>query len=1074
MSKSSSIHTVANAASAACTIIIPTKDKLEFLQPCLESVLATTTASPFNVLLIDNNSEELATRKYLDSLTDEPLVRVVEWNHPFNYSALNNFAATLSDAEVLCFLNNDIEILQYDWLDHLLPMAQRQDVGAVGCLLLYPDRSIQHGGVALDQYGFARHIARHEQQNFFARFGLDHPFAVEAITAACMLTRRDLFLGLGGFNAETLAIAYNDVDYCLRLAEQDLPCLIHPAVCHIHHESISRQDDKLEINQTRAKKEFDFVLGRWRNLLQGRQYESGLPEQIAYQIATQNNLTTTIKRAKGILFPDAPASESITSVANTPVRAANSSTEIFAIQQREIDVLRAQTIHLKEAHRLIEQSAFWRMTAPLRYLWELIPRRQIHHKVHAGSTEASNRPITKNHRNGSILDNNISASISKADYDAKAKIRLNQFLCNQQRLTFAITERPEISILLVFFNQAHLSYLCLESLLEHGDVPFEIIIVDNASTDQTNELLQRLDQVTVQHNDSNLGFVHAVNQGAQLAKSPCLLLLNNDALLEPATLSSALQTLQSAPDIVTVGAKIKLLDGSLQEAGSIIWNDGSCAGYGRGEDPQNYAFMMQREVDYCSGAFLLIDAKIFREMGGFDLDFAPAYYEESDFCIRLHEKGYRVIYEPKAQITHYEFASSGGKSQASKLQRGHRVILCQKHASYLQAKLTREPDNLLLARTANQHRNFLVIDDRVPYPSLGAGYPRCLELLNALASTGVGLTFYPLQFPHDDWEQVYTVLNPTIEVVIGEGQAGLATFLQKRQGFYQKIMVSRLHNIDVMYKMLEDQPDLLGKAELIYDAEAVTATREIMRRRLWGEQVSKEEEDKEIAKEIELASKATQVTAVSQSEAQLFQQFGIGQTTVLGHRLNARATEKPFAERSGLLFVGALRDEGSPNVDSLLWFLINCFPQIESKCPQIKLVVVGDLTAPSLVTVNKSNVEFTGRLASLDELYNECRVFIAPTRFAAGIPHKVHEAASRGIPSVTTPLLAKQLGWKHEQELLCADGAALFAAQCLRLNSDESLWNQIRQGGLTAVERDCSPTVFRVRLMQLFDLPEQG
>ena len=142
---------------------------------------------------------------------------------------------------------------------------------------------------------------------------------------------------------------------------------------------------------------------------------------------------------------------------------------------------------------------------------------------------------------------------------------------------------------------------------------------------------------------------------------------------------------------------------------------------------------------------------------------------------------------------------------------------------------------------------------------------------------------------------------------------------------------------------------------------------------------------------------------------------------MLGHTIASEPGSNHFKQRDGLLFVGALRDEGSPNVDSLLWFLINVFPLLEQAIPGIQLNVVGDNSAPSLATISKPSINFTGRLDSIDQMYNSCRVFIAPTRFAAGIPHKVHEAAAKGLPSVTTALLAKQLGWQDGKELLIAD-----------------------------------------------------
>tara|TARA_B100000579_G_C22588116_1_gene736744 strand:- start:269 stop:829 length:561 start_codon:yes stop_codon:yes gene_type:complete len=185
--------------------------------------------------------------------------------------------------------------------------------------------------------------------------------------------------------------------------------------------------------------------------------------------------------------------------------------------------------------------------------------------------------------------------------------------------------------------------------------------------------------------------------------------------------------------------------------------------------------------------------------------------------------------------------------------------------------------------------------------------------------------------------------------------------------------------------------------------------------------------------------------------------------------MTANPGNNSFINRDGLLFVGALRDEGAPNVDSLLWFCINVLPLIERNLPRIKVYVVGELGAPSLFTIKKENISFLGKIKHLDEIYNQCKVFIAPTRFAAGIPHKVHEAAANGIPCVTTELLAKQLNWTDGEELLIGDTPDEFAAQCLRLYGDQKLWKNIREQGLSAINNDCSQTNFQKQLKSILN-----
>ncbi|NKB34513.1 MAG: glycosyltransferase [Pseudomonadales bacterium] len=717
-----------------------------------------------------------------------------------------------------------------------------------------------------------------------------------------------------------------------------------------------------------------------------------------------------------------------------------------------------------ELNRILS-SPSWRVMGPARRIGRLFSGTEY-------TVEFQEQPIeeAEEQADAKAVQPNESADYSdKAEYDKDAKQALESFLESEDRLQFCVEESPLISIILVFYNQAHLSLLCLQSLLEHGDTAFELIVIDNASSDSSNALLDKMDNANIVRNTDNLGFVKAVNQGAELARGEYLLLLNNDAVIHERTLSAALSSIRDDASVGAVGGKIVLTDGSLQEAGSIIWRDGSCLGYGRGGDPDAGAYQFERDVDYCSGAFLLFRQSDFKELGGFDLDYAPAYYEESDFCIRLQKKGLRVVYNPKAIITHYEFASSGGISGAVALQKEHQTLLCEKHGDWLEKQRVSDPTEIILARSANRNPNVLVIDDRVPHPSLGSGYPRAAHLLNSLEAMDLNITFYPLQFPVDDWLETYRTLASGIEVILDSGRMGLQAFLESRKDFFQYIIVSRVHNMAFFKELMEAAPGLTEGVKLIYDAEALTAPREIMQKKLNQQLISEQEISELYSKEMEQANAADLVIAVSNKESETYKEHGIETVSVLGHTLQATPGKKEFSAREGILFVGALRDEGSPNVDSMLWFTVNVLPLIEAAIPEIKLHVVGDKSAQSLASIEKSNVSFLGRVDKLDDVYNNCKLFIAPTRFAAGIPHKVHEAAAMGLPSVTTPLLAEQLGWQHEKELLIGADPKGFADQCVRLYQDEGLWQSVRSAALEAADSDCSDAQFQENLKSLFD-----
>ena len=722
--------------------------------------------------------------------------------------------------------------------------------------------------------------------------------------------------------------------------------------------------------------------------------------------------------------------------------------------------LTMQVKQLERAHALIEDSLFWRATYPLR---------QVRNWFHRVRTDVVSEALKPELESSSVQTRNEPLSVKTA-YSVQAKQHLKEFLARAEPLVLPESNSPKVSILLVFFNQAHLSLLCLESIIEHAS-EVEVIIVDNHSTDKTAQLLNLISGAKLIKNQDNLGFVKAVNQGAALAGAEHILLLNNDTRLEKGAIEYANETLESGEDIGAVGGKILLLDGSLQEAGSLIWQDGSCLGYGRGEDPEQPEYMFRRDVDYCSGAFLLFRKQDFIALNGFDEQFAPAYYEESDFCVRLRKSGKRVVYDPRAIITHFEFASTGGINKASELQLAHRQLFCQKHSDFLSQFYDHTRCSPLQARSPTGLHNVLVIDDRVPYPSMGSGYPRSCHLLQTLLAMPVRLTFYPLQFPHDDWQEIYAQIGMDFEVMLDHGRERLLEFLQSRIGFFDCIIVSRDHNMDFFNQAVLLDPRIAQHTRIIYDAEALIAPRKIMHRRLLGETVSEAEAISAIKQEAHKARLADAVIAVSEYEADYFRSYENKTTVVAGHAIRPRRTENVFASRKDLLFVGALREDDSPNVDSLVWFMEQCWPAIRTAEPETRLVVVGDNTAPALNGINDKRIVFRGRQASIESFYDTCRVFIAPTRFAAGIPHKVHEAAANGLPSVVTPLLAGQLNWSHDSELLVAESGEQFAEQCLRLYRSPELWAKLQEGGLRAAGRDCSEETFSQAIISAVEPP---
>jgi GT2 family glycosyltransferase len=244
------------------SVIVPTRDRLHLLRTCLDGLIRTRYPA-MDVIVVDNGSNEPATLEYLAGL-DPARFQVLRDDGPFNFSRLNNRAAQLARGKLLCLLNNDIEMLASDWLEIMVRQALRPEVGAVGARLLYPDGRIQHAGVVLGICGGAAHahrLLRPGAEGYFRRHDL--PQFVSAVTAACLVVRRESFEAVGGLDENNFAVAFNDVDLCMRLNQRGWQSLYEPRATLIHHESVSRGFDRDPVGAARLAGELAALKARW-------------------------------------------------------------------------------------------------------------------------------------------------------------------------------------------------------------------------------------------------------------------------------------------------------------------------------------------------------------------------------------------------------------------------------------------------------------------------------------------------------------------------------------------------------------------------------------------------------------------------------------------------------------------------------------------------------------------------------------------------------------------------------------------------------------------------------------------
>ncbi|CAN5551241.1 hypothetical protein BH23ACI1_BH23ACI1_27120 [soil metagenome] len=654
------------------------------------------------------------------------------------------------------------------------------------------------------------------------------------------------------------------------------------------------------------------------------------------------------------------------------------------------------------------------------------------------------------------LRQNSSAERPEAATAEAGRVALAAFLQSGARLRLETADTPTLSILLVLFNQANLTFRCLSSIAAHVRQSYEVVIVDNASSDDTGALLDRVEGARVLRSGRNLGFLAAANAAARVARGKYLLFLNNDAELLPGTVERAVRTIQTEPSVGVVGGRLILPNGTLQEAGGIIWRDGSCEGHGRGESPFEPVYTFRRDVDFCSGAFMLTPRELFEGVGGFDEAYSPAYYEDADYCVKVWKAGHRVVYEPAAIVLHQEFGSSSpGAAMAMQMER--RATFRQRHSTWLAEQRPAGAQHRLWARSRQgAGLRILVFDDRVPDRRAGFGLPRAADFQNALVTLGHVVTLYPTAVFADAPTSSGSDVATSIEIMEGYTPRRIRAFMEERRGYYDCIIVSRAHNLELLRSKLGPPEEWSPGARVIYDAEAITTTREVGRRRLTGERLDVERLAKMMQDEVELARGVDAVITVSEPERQAFADRGFPDVHIASFAFTQNLTSRAFEDRRGFLFIGSF-DQLSPNADAVEWFATEVLPRVRALlAAEVRMVVVGQDAPPPIRRLRDMGVDLCADVTDLEPFYDRARVFVAPTRFAAGLPYKIGHAAAHGVPVVCTSLLAGQMQWQSGVHLLAADTAEAFSVACARAYSDETTWAALRRQAIERVTTDYS------------------
>ena len=356
----------------------------------------------------------------------------------------------------------------------------------------------------------------------------------------------------------------------------------------------------------------------------------------------------------------------------------------------------------------------------------------------------------------------------------------------------------------------------------------------------------------------------------------------------------------------------------------------------------------------------------------------------------------------------------------------------------------------------------LMLDDRAPHPWLGAGYPRAHQVIETLCDLGHKLWLLPCVFKETQREARKSLPEACKYIPQNSGKA-IIHYVEQHAHRFDAIWISRPHNMALLSRYLPDHHPVWQQYPLvIYDAEAIFALRSEKTRQYYPDFPP----GRTLPAELSLADVANAVVVVNEQEGHYFKRRG-NKTFKVAATCSSRATDTAFSERQGFLFVGSLRAHPEPNSDAITWFCQEVLPLIREKLGDQTLVsVAGDVSPDIRERLQAEDVRVLGRVEDLSAAYRDHRVFIAPHRFAAGVPHKILEATEFGIPCVSTLLLAEQLDWQDGVQTRAAEtgSARAFADACLELYQDEAIWTAVRGNAINAVREEYSVEAFRSAL----------
>lgn len=643
------------------------------------------------------------------------------------------------------------------------------------------------------------------------------------------------------------------------------------------------------------------------------------------------------------------------------------------------------------------------------------------------------------------------------------------FISAHQYLFFERFINPKVSIIIPVYNNLSYTYNCLLSIRDRVSkkVQYEIIVIDDCSTDETQSFFENnVSGVKYIRNTENLGYLRSNNKATDLAEGEYICLLNNDTEVQQNWLESLLDVIERDNSIGCVGSKLVYPNNILQEAGGIIYKNGDGANFGRRDEVDWPAYNFIREVDYCSAASILFRKSDFEKLGKFDVQFAPAYYEDTDLCFSIRNVlKKKVVYHPLSKVIHFEGMSSGKEIKEGSVknyQALNRIKFIEKWKIPLRkhdVEGYRKSYRRLLPSNS-----ILVIEWFLPPFDKDSGSLRMFRILGLFKSLGYHVIFIPENGALT--EPYYSaMIKAGIEVRTDLNSNSSVNEFEAVDYFSSvKYIWSSRPDINALYK---DKIWVFKNAKWIYDTVDLHHVRLFREAKLNPHSAARLAEARKMKElEIDLAKEADATITVTRVEKDTLEKYGVKNVHIVPnvHIPIPNKILKSFSDRSGLVFIGSYQHP--PNIDAVRWLVDSIMPLVWKDNPDITLNLLGSSPTPEVLALANERVLVPGYIHDVSSYFDNSKIFVAPLRYGAGMKGKIGQALEHKLPIISTSIGAEGMGLEDGEHFLLADDAVQFANQILKLYNDIGLWTNVQEGSESAILQ-FTPQVVKASLKRI-------